>query len=181
MSKQIITAETVRAAWKAGQSSFVLAPGDIVTQQARDDARQHGIVWKDAEASSPVVAPEPAPTLAPASAPAAVSEDARCTPSDPITAFPASERPTLSPQQMVAAVTTQLQEALAPLARALAVPQGYAPGVAPASILAPISYTPGVNPMAISAVPAASTGPAAALTTPVVSTAPVVPAAPVAV
>ena len=39
MTKQIITAETVRLAWKAGESVIVYAKGDIVTQQAQDDAR----------------------------------------------------------------------------------------------------------------------------------------------
>ena len=38
MTKQIITAETVRLAWKAGESVIVYAKGDIVTQQAQDDA-----------------------------------------------------------------------------------------------------------------------------------------------
>ena len=43
MTKQIITAETVRLAWKAGESVIVYAKGDIVTQQAQDDARHYGI------------------------------------------------------------------------------------------------------------------------------------------
>ncbi len=34
MTKRIITAETVRLAWKAGQSAVVYAEGDIVTLQA---------------------------------------------------------------------------------------------------------------------------------------------------
>lgn len=181
MSKQIITAETVRAAWQAGQSSITLAPGDIVTQQARDDARQHGIIWKDAASAPPVVTPAETQIVPTGT----ISEDARCTPSDPVTSIPASARAGLSPEQMVAAVTTQLQEALAPIARALAIPQGYLPGVAPASVL----YTPGINPMSIAAVPAASTGPTASLVTPLpvpqatpVQIAPVqaIPAAPVA-
>ena len=41
MTKQIITAETVRLAWKAGESVIVYAKGDIVTQQAQDDARHN--------------------------------------------------------------------------------------------------------------------------------------------
>lgn len=172
MSKQIITAETVRAAWQAGQSSITLAPGDIVTQQARDDARQHGIVWKDAASAPPAATPAATQTV-----PTPTSEDARCTPSDPVTSIPASARAGLSPEQMVAAVTTQLQEALAPIARALAIPQGYLPGVAPASVL----YTPGINPMSIAAVPAASTAPAASLVTPLpVQTIPMATIAPVA-
>lgn len=55
MTKQIITAETVRLAWKAGESVIVYAKGDIVTQQAQDDARHYGITLDDGNARRPVL------------------------------------------------------------------------------------------------------------------------------
>lgn len=129
MTKRIITAETVRLAWKAGQSAVVYAEGDIVTQQAQDDARRYGISLT-AESS---VVPEPAaPAPAPAEtvpAPAGQPEQQHAT------------TPALSAEQLAAA-TRQLQDVLAPLTRALTAHAQPAPDVPP------VVFTPGVNPMA---------------------------------
>lgn len=51
MQRQVITAETVRVARAAGQTLIAVARGDIVTQQARDDARRCGIRLVDGSAS----------------------------------------------------------------------------------------------------------------------------------
>lgn len=128
MTKQIITAETVRLALKAGQSVIVYAEGDIVTQQAEDDARHYGI---QLTTEAPAV-PEPAP--APAAAPA---EE---------TVLRPERRPVAPPvldADQLAAAARQLQDVLAPLTRALAAP---APTAVPE--VPPVVHTPGVNPMA---------------------------------
>lgn len=51
MQRQVITAETVRVARAAGQTLIAVSRGDIVTQQARDDARRCGIRLVDGSAS----------------------------------------------------------------------------------------------------------------------------------
>ena len=51
MQRQVITAETVRIARAAGQTLIAVSRGDIVTQQARDDARRCGIRLVDGSAS----------------------------------------------------------------------------------------------------------------------------------
>lgn len=127
MTKRIITAETVRLAWKAGQSAVIYAEGDIVTQQAQDDARRYGI-YLTAEDS---VVPEPA---APAPAPAEVVPA-------PVGQQQHVAAPALSAEQLAAA-TRQLQELLAPLTQALTAHARPAPDVPP------VVFTPGVNPMA---------------------------------
>ena len=66
MTKRIITAETVRLAWKAGQSAVVYAEGDIVTQQAQDDARRYGLSLTPEDSVVPEAASVPAATPAPA-------------------------------------------------------------------------------------------------------------------
>lgn len=43
MQRQVITAENVRLARLAGQTALSYAKGDIVTQQAQDDAKRYGI------------------------------------------------------------------------------------------------------------------------------------------
>lgn len=125
MTKRIITAETVRLAWKAGQSAVVYARGDIVTQQAQDDARRYGLSLTAEES----VVPEPAPAAAPEQAvpaPLGQPEQQHAT------------TPELSAEQLAAA-TRQLQEVLAPLTQALT---AHTPAVPP------VVFTPGVNPMA---------------------------------
>ena len=132
MTKQIITAETIRIAWKAGESVVVYAEGDIVTQQARDDARYYGMTL-----TTEPVAPAPEPE-------APVREAA----SEPVGHRPVPT-PALTAEQLAAAAR-QLQEALVPLTQALAA------SVAPAApAVPPITFTPGVNPMAVEAAPAA--------------------------
>lgn len=154
MSKKIITAETVRAAWQAGRKVITFEPGDIVTQQARDDARQYGLAVTEAAeeepretiapapvAPAPVAAPDPAPAVPPPAAPTA---------------------PGISPEQMVASVVSQLQQALAPLTEALGAVRASMPAATSQSFVsaqpAPVTFTPGVNPMAapLPSAPAAS-------------------------
>ena len=125
MTKRIITAETVRLAWKAGQSAVVYAKGDIVTQQAQDDARRYGLSLTAEES----VVLEPASAAAPAQAvpaPVGQPEEQHAT------------TPALGAEQLAAAAR-QLQEVLAPLTQALT---AHAPAVPP------VVFTPGVNPMA---------------------------------
>lgn len=110
MTKQIITAETVRLAWKAGQSVIVYAGGDIVTQQARDDARHHGITLTTEDLLVP--GSTGAESTAPAAAPARPVREESSEPQHVPT-------PTLTAEQLTAA-TRQLQEVLAPLTQALA-------------------------------------------------------------
>lgn len=154
MSKKIITAETVRAAWQAGRKVITFEPGDIVTQQARDDARQYGLAVTAAEE-------EPRENVAPAPvapAPAAVPEPA---PAVPPPAAPAA--PGIAPEQMVASVVSQLQQALAPLTEALGAVRASMPAAMPQPSVSvqpvPVTFTPGVNPMAapLSTDPAAPT------------------------
>ncbi len=59
MQRQVITAETIRLVRASGQTELAFAQGDIVTQQARDDARRYGIrlVMGGSSTSS---APDPA-------------------------------------------------------------------------------------------------------------------------
>lgn len=139
MTKQIITAETVRLAWKAGESVVVYAKGDIVTQQAQDDARHYGITLTTEAPVAPSSAPaEPeAGTVSPVSP---VSKD-----------VPASQEPIHVPTpaltaDQLAAAARQLQEALVPLTQALA---ASAPAAQP---VPPVVFTPGSNPMAAEAV-----------------------------
>ena len=110
MTKQIITAETVRLAWKAGESVIVYAKGDIVTQQAQDDARHYGITLTT---ETPV---------APSSALA--EPEAEAVPPVPpvLEEVPASQEPVHVPTpaltaDQLAAAARQLQEALVPLTR----------------------------------------------------------------
>ena len=112
MTKQIITAETVRLAWKAGESVIVYAKGDIVTQQAQDDARHYGITLTT---ETPV---------APSSALA--EPEAEAVPPVPpvLEEVPASQEPVHVPTpaltaDQLAAAARQLQEALVPLTQAL--------------------------------------------------------------
>ena len=131
MTKQIITAETVRLAWKAGESVIVYAKGDIVTQQAQDDARHYGITLTT---ETPV---------APSSALA--EPEAEAVPPVPpvLEEVPASLEPVHVPTpaltaDQLAAAARQLQEARVPLAQALTAsvappaqpppPVGVAPG-----------------------------------------------------
>ena len=111
MTKQIITAETVRLAWKAGESVIVYAKGDIVTQQAQDDARHYGITLTT---ETPV---------APSSALA--EPEAEAVPPVPpvLEEVPASQEPVHVPTpaltaDQLAAAARQLQEALVPLTQA---------------------------------------------------------------
>ncbi len=129
MTKRIITAETVRLAWKAGQSAVVYAEGDIVTQQAQDDARRYGLSLTPEDSVVPEAASVPAATPAPA-----VQESVGQPAQQHVTT------PALSAEQLAAA-TRQLQEVLAPLTQALT-------AHAPAPAVPPVVFTPGVNPMA---------------------------------
>ena len=109
MTKQIITAETVRLAWKAGESVIVYAKGDIVTQQAQDDARHYGITLT----TETPVAPSSALAEPEAEAVPPVLEE-----------VPASQEPVHVPTpaltaDQLAAAARQLQEALVPLTQAL--------------------------------------------------------------
>ena len=141
MTKQIITAETIRLAWKAGESVVVYAKGDIVTQQAQDDARYYGITLTT---EAPVV-PEPAPEP---EAPAAPAQEAAPEPVSQPVAHQPVPTPALTAEQLAAA-TRQLQEVLAPLAQALTATAGPAAPEVP-----PLTLTPGVNPMSVEAAPA---------------------------
>lgn len=138
MTKQIITAETVRLAWKAGESVIVYAKGDIVTQQAQDDARHYGITLTTEAPVAPSSAPaEPEAGAVPPVSP--VSED-----------VPASQEPVHVPTpaptaDQLAAAARQLQEALVPLTQALA---ASAPAAQP---VPPVVFAPGSNPMAAEA------------------------------
>lgn len=112
MTKQIITAETVRLAWKAGESVIVYAKGDIVTQQAQDDARHYGITLTT---ETPV---------APSSALAEPEAEAVPPVSPVLEEVPASQEPVHVPTpaltaDQLAAAARQLQEALIPLTQAL--------------------------------------------------------------
>ena len=143
MTKQIITAETIRLAWKAGESVVVYAKGDIVTQQAQDDARYYGITQTT---EAPVV-PEPAPEP---EAPAAPAQETVPEPVSQPVAHQPVPTPALTAEQLAAA-TRQLQEVLVPLTQALtATVKPAAPEVPP------ITFTPGVNPMSVEAAPAAN-------------------------
>ncbi len=136
MTKQIITAETVRTALKSGQSVITYAKGDIVTQQARDDARHYGITLT-AEAlvvPEPVVPAEPAAPLE-----AAPEPDREDKPGQEPQHIPT---PMLTAEQ-IAAATRQLQDVLVPLTQALSAsarpaaqdaPSMPAPAKAPAAV-----------------------------------------------
>lgn len=144
MTKQIITAETVRLAWKAGESVIVYAKGDIVTQQAQDDARHYGITLTT---ETPV---------APSSALA--EPEAEAVPPVPpvLEEVPASQEPVHVPTpaltaDQLAAAARQLQEALVPLTQALTA--SVAPAAQP---VPPVVFTPGSNPMAAEAVTASA-------------------------
>ena len=144
MTKQIITAETVRLAWKAGESVIVYAKGDIVTQQAQDDARHYGITLTT---ETPV---------APSSALA--EPEAEAVPPVPpvLEEVPASQEPVHVPTpaltaDQLAAAARQLQEALVPLTQALTA--SIAPAAQP---VPPVVFTPGSNPMAAEAVTASA-------------------------
>lgn len=145
MTKQIITAETVRLAWKAGESVIVYAKGDIVTQQAQDDARHYGITLTT---EAPV---------APSSASAGHEAEA-VPPISPVPAeVPANREPVHVPTpalaaDQLAAAARQLQEVLVPLTQALTA--SAAPAAQP---VPPVVFTPGSNPMAAEAVAAPST------------------------
>ena len=145
MTKQIITAETVRLAWKAGESVIVYAKGDIVTQQAQDDARHYGITLTT---EAPV---------APSSALAEPEAEA-VPPISPVPAeVPANREPVHVPTpalaaDQLAAAARQLQEVLVPLTQALTA--SAAPAAQP---VPPVVFTPGSNPMAAEAVAAPST------------------------
>ena len=137
MTKQIITAETVRLAWKAGESVIVYAKGDIVTQQAQDDARHYGITLT----TETPVAPSSALAEPEAEAVPPVLEE-----------VPASQEPVHVPTpaltaDQLAAAARQLQEALVPLTQALTA--SVAPAAQP---VPPVVFTPGSNPMAAEAV-----------------------------
>ena len=130
MTKQIITAETVRLAWKAGESVIVYAKGDIVTQQAQDDARHYGITLTT---ETPV---------APSSALA--EPEAEAVPPVPpvLEEVPASQEPVHVPTpaltaDQLAAAARQLQEALVPLTQALtaSVAPAAQPVAAPAAVI----------------------------------------------
>ena len=138
MTKQIITAETVRLAWKAGQSVVTCAPGDIVTQQAQDDIRYYGMQLHT-EAPAPVHQPAPAPVSAKTPVEAVAVALAQT---------PSGHQPKPSPAltaDQLAAATRQLQEVLVPLTQALTASVQPAPQEMP-----PVVFAPGVNPMAAS-------------------------------
>lgn len=144
MTKQIITAETVRLAWKAGESVIVYAKGDIVTQQAQDDARHYGITLTT---ETPV---------APSSALAEPEAEAVPPVSPVLEEVPASQEPVHVPTpaltaDQLAAAARQLQEALVPLTQALTA--SVAPAAQP---VPPVVFTPGSNPMAAEAVAASA-------------------------
>lgn len=134
MTKQIITAETVRLAWKAGESVIVYAKGDIVTQQAQDDARHYGITLT---------------TEMPVAPSSALAEpEAEAVPPVPpvLEEVPASQEPVHVPTpaltaDQLAAAARQLQEALVPLTQALTA--SVAPAAQP---VPPVVFTPGSNP-----------------------------------
>ena len=133
MTKQIITAETVRLAWKAGESVIVYAKGDIVTQQAQDDARHYGITLTT---ETPV---------APSSALAEPEAEAVPPVSPVLEEVPASQEPVHVPTpaltaDQLAAAARQLQEALVPLTQALTA------SVAPAAQRAPSCLPPAATP-----------------------------------
>lgn len=107
MTKQIITAETVRIALKAGQPVIVYAKGDIVTQQAQDDARHYGITLT----TEALVVPESAPAE-PAPVPQKPAETP--VPQEPLHVT----APGLTAEELASA-TRQLQEVLVPLTQAL--------------------------------------------------------------
>ena len=147
MTKQIITAETVRLAWKAGESVIVYAKGDIVTQQAQDDARHYGITLTT---ETPV---------APSSALA--EPEAEAVPPVPpvLEEVPASQEPVHVPTpaltaDQLAAAARQLQEALVPLTQALTA------SVAPAAT--PWPPRPWRLPLRRSSVPMTSSSPSGA-------------------
>ena len=130
MTKQIITAETVRLAWKAGESVIVYAKGDIVTQQAQDDARHYGITLTT---ETPV---------APSSALAEPEAEAVPPVSPVLEEVPASQEPVHVPTpaltaDQLAAAARQLQEALIPLTQALTA--SVAPAAQPVSRHARVS------------------------------------------
>ena len=145
MTKQIITAETVRLAWKAGESVIVYAKGAIVTQQAQDDARHYGIT---------LTTEAPA---APSSASAGHEAEAVPPISPVLEEVPAKREPVHVPTpalaaDQLAAAARQLQEVLVPLTQALTA--SAAPAAQP---VPPVVFTPGSNPMAAEAVAAPST------------------------
>ena len=141
MTKQIITAETVRLAWKDGEWVIVYAKGGIGTQQAQGDGRHYGINLT----TETTVAPSSALAEPEAEAVPPVLEE-----------VPASQEPVHVPTpaltaDQLAAAARQLQEALVPLTQALTA--SVAPAAQP---VPPVVFTPGSNPMAAEAVAASA-------------------------
>ncbi len=155
MTKQIITAETVRLAWKAGESVIVYAKGDIVTQQAQDDARHYGITLTT---ETPV---------APSSALA--EPEAEAVPPVPpvLEEVPASQEPVHVPTpaltaDQLAAAARQLQEALVPLTQALTASVAPAAQPVPPVVFTPWPPRPWRLPLRRRSVPMTSSSPSGA-------------------
>ena len=129
MTKQIITAETVRLALKAGQPVIVYAKGDIVTQQAQDDARHYGItLTTEALVVTKPALPEPIPAEA-----VSLQEAAEV----PVLQEPQHvTTPGLTAEELAVA-TRQLQEVLVPLTQALTASVNSAAPAEQAALVAP--------------------------------------------
>lgn len=144
MTKQIITVEMVRLAWKAGESVIVYAKGDAVTQWAQDDARHYSITLTTETSVAPSSAlaepeAEAVPPVPPVLEEVSASQEPVYVPA-----------PALIADQLTAAVR-RLQEVLVPLMQALIA--SVAPAAQP---VPPVVFTPGSNPTAVEAVTASA-------------------------